>query len=279
MNQDLKEQASLYVLDRLGLMERTDFESRMANDPALLELVREMESSLEDQVRALPSHQAPEDAWAAIDARLNALSVDEEEQSSKVFTFSAWTGWGVAAALMIVLGLTLLKEPAQVGIPEGYWVVDLAPQQSSSEWLSGSGALQKEGSRFFELAALAQGLWEDPRSDKMTASQSHGFAIIDPVEGSGFIGVQELPPVSQGKCYLVWAVDPASRRVIPVGLLPLGSSDDGMFSINLREHASPSSEQHHWNFFITEEQLPQGSISDELPQEPSGPLVLGYNDI
>jgi len=67
--------------------------------------------------------------------------------------------------------------------------------------------------------------------------------------------------------------------VIPVGLLPLGSSDDGMFSINLREHASPSSEQHHWNFFITEEQLPQGSISDELPQEPSGPLVLGYNDI
>ena len=72
MNTNTEELASLYVLDKLSADERRTFEERLESDTELTLLVRELESALEDQVRALPQHMAPGHVLSQIQNKIEA---------------------------------------------------------------------------------------------------------------------------------------------------------------------------------------------------------------
>ena len=108
MNEKTQELASLYVLDKLSPDERCSFEKRLETDTELVLLLRELESAVEDQIRDLPQHKAPAGLFSSIQSQVHPHS---QEVTSKPFITISWAsfaGWGMAAALLLGVGLTLL---------------------------------------------------------------------------------------------------------------------------------------------------------------------------
>ena len=77
MNPQLEEIACLYVLDRLDPRERASFEACLRHNPQLASFVREIASTLDQGIRALPQVEPPAGLLAQIEARIAELPAEE----------------------------------------------------------------------------------------------------------------------------------------------------------------------------------------------------------
>ena len=77
MNPQLEEIACLYVLDRLDPRERASFEACLRHNPQLASFVREIASTLDQGIRALPQVEPPAGLLAQIEARIDELPAEE----------------------------------------------------------------------------------------------------------------------------------------------------------------------------------------------------------
>ena len=98
------EQASLYVLELLPPAERRDFERKLAADPALRTLVRELQGNVDALVLAEPIPPAPVSVWGRIAAE---VKVSEAPLLAFPEGVRAWGLRMLAAAACLALGALL----------------------------------------------------------------------------------------------------------------------------------------------------------------------------
>lgn len=281
MNINLEEQASLYVLDELNHEERSAFERRLETDEELRVLVRELEIAMEDQIRNLPQTEAPDHVFGSIKQIIAPTGVETPSRPVITIPWTTFAGWGMAAALLLGVGLTLLvtnrdSNPAVGGQP----VVLLVGMDAESAFVEAipSQMPADELENFVQLAEMAETFWKHPEQlpervqSPLANTKSSGYAVYDPQSKHGFIAIQKLPVQEEGKNYFLWLKDAGSNVLECAGIIPMQDRDEGLYFFELDENSTLSSNQ--VAFFITEE------ASDETELErPQGALVLGSDHI
>lgn len=297
MTPQLEELACLYVLDQLDHSERAAFETRLAHDDTLATFVRELETTLAERIRLLPSHRPRTDLFARIEAQLDTPAhvtrglpapeppafTDSLLAARPLFhaspralavwpTFARWT---LAAAAAIALGagtFFFLERQRAADAPSMVLVVGLDPQRSTVTQFQLRESARGADARFVQLASLAEQFWVSPENLPHASAATngrHAYALFDPSTRQGFIAVQQLPTPAAGKRYHLWLVDADSGRVLDAGSLP-ASTSRGLYSFTIDPAAAPTAGP--LNFLITAEDT--ASIS---PPRPRGEPILGQN--
>ena len=282
MNTHLEELASLYVLDELNPEERRAFEQQLENDTELLLLVRELEVALEDQIRSLPQATVSENVFHSIQQKITSSSDRAQPKPVITLSWSTFAGWGMAAALLLGVGLTLLltnRGAGPVAAPNQP-VVLLVGMDSKSAFVEAipSEMPVDELDNFVQLAEMAETFWKHPEQlpervqSPLANTKSSGYAVYDPQSRHGFIAIQKLPVQEDGKNYFLWLKEAGSNVLECAGIIPMQDRDQGLYFFELEDNSTLSSNK--VAFFITEE------ASDETELEkPSGELVLGSDHI
>ena len=282
MKPHLEELASLYVLDELNPEERAAFEQRLETDTDLLTLVRELEVAMEDQVRNLPQAAAPDHLFDAIQQKISPVTADAPSKAVITIPWSTFTGWGMAAALLLGVGLTLLltNRDSELTMPGSQPVVLLVGMDSQSAFVEAvpSQMPADELENFVQLAQMAETFWKHPEQlpervqSPLANTKSSGYAVYDPQSKHGFIAIQKLPIQEDGKNYFLWLKDVGSNVLECAGIIPMQDREQGLYFFELDDNSILSSNK--VAFFITEE----ASTEAEL-EKPSGELVLGSDHI
>jgi hypothetical protein len=100
----LEDEAGLYVLGRLGVVERREFEACLKESAELRALVRELEDGVVALAMAMPQRKTPPAVWRQIE------KVVAREANRKSTTLALLPGWlknGLAAAACLALGWLL----------------------------------------------------------------------------------------------------------------------------------------------------------------------------
>ncbi len=282
MNTTTEELASLYVLDKLDPGQKLAFEARLQADADLLQLVRDLESALEDQIRALPQHEAPTASFEHIISRIHPGEPLPLQQKVVSIPWISLVGWGMAAILILGLGLTFFLTSGRLPPPSGsnsvVLVVGMDAQSNQWKTITLDGAADASES-FTQLAVLAEELWKNPdhlpghtKEPNPTNTRSSGYTVFNPASKNGFIAIQQLPRPVAGKQYYLWVKDPFSNRLECAGLIPLRDANHGLYSFVLPRNSNITSDR--VVFFITEE-----SSADPTTTRPRGRPVLGSDHI
>jgi len=95
-----EDEATLYVLGRLGRAKRRRFEARLKTSPELRILVRDLEAGTVVLAIAMPEHQPPPQMWDRIH---DAVAHEAERKVvARSFLFALFrSGWAAAACIMI----------------------------------------------------------------------------------------------------------------------------------------------------------------------------------
>jgi hypothetical protein len=283
MNEKTQELASLYVLDKLSPDERCSFEKRLETDTELVLLLRELESAVEDQIRDLPQHKAPAGLFSSIQSQVHPHS---QEVTSKPFITISWAsfaGWGMAAALLLGVGLTLLvtNRDESMTSPNSQPVLLVVGMNSDSSAFKTIPTVisEDEFENFVQLTQMAENFWDHPEQLPATMNDSplantrgSGYAVFDPQSKHGFIAIQNLPKQEQGKNYFLWLKDPKANVLECAGIIPLLEKNEGLYFFELEDNSPISSAR--MAFFVTEENTSEPKLS-----HPQGELVLGSDRI
>ncbi|MFA5263472.1 MAG: anti-sigma factor [Opitutaceae bacterium] len=277
MNPQLEELACFYVLDQLDVRERAAFEARLLNDPQLAALVRELESALARRIQALPQHPVPSDLLARIEARIDRLPAGETPSPARTAApfWISIARWEIAAVIAIGVGTIAIQSlrhvPATaerpfmiiVGLDSGTGTLTELPMQEHP---------RNADARFIQLASLAEQFWENPEALPVKSGSSgqsgRGYALFDPGSNQGFIAIQQLPGIEQGKRCHLWILDIASGQTREAGILPLTDSNRGLYFFSVEPGTGAKPER--LDFFVTAED----GASPKLTQ-PRGKVVLG----
>ncbi len=282
MNVTTEELASLYVLDKLDPAQLRAFEARLQVDTDLLQLVRGLESALEDQIRALPQREPPGASFERIKSQIRPREPVPLKDKVVSIPWISLMGWGMAAILLLGLGLTFIltseRHPPASGSNPVVLVVGMDAQ--SNQWKTIPLASATDASESFaQLAVLAEELWKNPghlpgysNEPNPANTRSSGYTVFNPASKHGFIAIQQLPRPVAGKHYYLWVKDPFSNRLECAGLIPLQDADHGLYSFALSQDSEITSDR--VVFFITEE-----SSDDPTWTRPRGRPVLGTDHI
>jgi anti-sigma-K factor RskA len=279
MNEDLEALAGLYVLDRLDARERAAFEARLIREPELAALVRSIEATVAETVRALPQSKPQASTLAAIEARLDPVREAKTIplRTDRRFNWSAFAGWGLAAVIALSLTTLAVQSLRSGGSGPSIVFVALDTNRNTFAEVPLSDQANTPDARFIQLASLAESYWDKP--DKVpvrpepAANESRGYALFDPGTLQGFIAIEQLPPITEGQRYHLWVVEPGTRRIIDAGILPIAGANRGLYSFRIDSEDRSKTERPH--LFITVEDSGAPSSSNQ----PRGKVVLGDDRI
>jgi hypothetical protein len=277
MNPQLEELACLYVLDRLEPRERASFEACLQHNPQLAALVSELESTLDQGVRALPQVEPPAGLLAQIEARIDQLPsnvASAPARTSAPFWIPVMR-WGIAAVIAVGVGVIAVEHlrpvPAVASRPFVI-IVGLDSHQSTQAEFPLSKRPKDADASFVQLASLAGQFWDKPGDlpvqVRSTGQSGRGYALFDPASNQGFIAIQQIPAIENGQRYHLWIVDTASGQAREAGVLPLTDSNRGLyfFSVAPALEARPG----RMDFFVTAE-----DTAAPKSTRPGGKVVLG----
>lgn len=281
MNENQEELASLYVLDRLDPTQRSAFEKQLAGDPSLVALVRELESVFAQRIRALPQQRPSDHVLARIQGEIAESSTRDRADTKS--TRRAWPQrvvWAIAAAVVMgfaVFGARtwLAQGAAQRG--DRVLLVALDPKGNSIQMLNLPTATGDADARFVELATMAENVSAMPTNRagaSVTGAERGGsYALFDPRSRQGFVVLQQLPPLPEGKRYCIWLVDTQSRTMAPAGVIPT-DGQRGVYFFNLE--GSDKLAADHADFVVTTEDAGRAVTPGAHPK---GKVVLGKKEI
>lgn len=282
MNENTKELASLYVLDKLTPEERTAFEKRLETETELVLLVRELEQAVEEQVRKLPQQEVPAYVFSKIESKVQFKGPAVNPKPAITITWPVFAGWGMAAALLLGVSLTLLLTNRDSGGPVAsqpvYLVVGMDSDSSAFKTIPAVISQGDLGS-FGALTQMAENYWDHPDElpNKVGASPlantlGSGFAVFDPQSKHGYIAIQNLPKQEDGKNYFLWVKDPQANLLECAGIIPMQDRNNGLYFFELADDSPISSSR--VAFFVTEE-----TASEPMLEKPGGEMVLGSDRI
>lgn len=276
MTPPVEELASLYVLDQLEPTERDAFEARLAREPKLRSLVRSLELTLEQRIRALPQQSPPADLLSRIESHLDShVEQGLPPSTSNILPFwPTLSRWVLPAAAAIVLGaatffyLDRQREPSSVIL-----VVGLDPQRNTVTEIPLHDDTRDADTRFVRLASLAEQFWAAPNQppSSPTTRDRSAYALFDPLTRQGFIAIQQLPQQPADKRYHLWLVDTETGRALDAGSLPAATSR-GLYFFSVDPTTMPAAGPLH--FLITAE-----DTSAPPPTGPRGTPILGEGPI
>jgi hypothetical protein len=280
MNPQIEELACLYVLDRLDASERAAFEARLPLDPQLSKLVNGLESALARRIRALPQHEPSAGLLARIEARIDRLSAGEASSRARA-SAPMWVTvarWGIAAVIAVSVGsvaLLNLRRASAAGRPYMI-IVGLDSRQSAFARVPLQGTPPNADARFIQLASLAEQFWEKPEDLPVKMGPAgqggRGYALFDPGSNQGFIAIQRLPAIEQGKRYHLWLLDTISGQIRDAGVLPVTESTRGLYFFSVAP--ASGAKLGRLDFFVTAE-----DAFAHDPSQPRGKVVLGDRSI
>ncbi len=184
MNEELEEQASLYVLGLLEGTEAAAVERRLQTDDELRALVDEL-----DAAAAAISHQAPSRALPPV---LRARVLDRVSRGKNVAFPRGWTWlpWAIAACLALACS---------------YLVADRAGLRSRVTALE-----QRDFLAQIHIASLSSKLESAP--------DANAVVVWDEKRQRGILKVTRLPRNDADRDYQLWLVDPRYKNPIDGGV-------------------------------------------------------------
>lgn len=204
MNEELEEQASLYVFGLLENAEATAFERRMQFDDELRTFVGTM-----DEAAAMFAHSAPPRALPAEvrERVLKQVGQRRKEASFPAFPRSALLPWSFAACL---------------GLACAYLVAD-------------NSGLRGRVTRLKEREVLARVQIASLQSKLAAAPNANAVVVWDEKKQTGVLKVAQLPSNAKDHDYQLWLVDPRYKDPVDAGVFHL--ANDGSLSVQFHPHA------------------------------------------
>ena len=196
MNQELEEQASLYVFGLLESAESAVFERRLESDADLRALVDEL-----DEAAAAIAHNAP---TRALPPELRARVLSQVGEANKVVAFprrSTWIPWALAACLALTCA---------------YLVAE-------------SSGLRKRITRLEERDILSRVQIASLSSKLENAPNANAVVVWDEKKQRGVLKVTQLPRNAEDHDYQLWLVDPRYKDPVDGGVFHV--ANDGALSV------------------------------------------------
>lgn len=190
MNEELEEQASLYVLGLLEGTEAAAFERRLQTDGDLRVLVDEL-----DAAAAAISHQAPS---RALPSELRTRVLDQVSRGKRVAFLrrsTTWLPWAIAACLALACS---------------YLVAERAGLRSRVMALE-----QRDFLAQIRIASLSSKL--------KSAPDANAVVVWDEKKQRGILKVTQLPRNDADRDYQLWLVDPRFKNPIAGGVFHVGN--------------------------------------------------------
>ncbi|RFC50328.1 MAG: Anti-sigma-K factor RskA/Anti-sigma-K factor RskA [Verrucomicrobia bacterium] len=237
IDETYEELASLYVLGLLEGAELASFEQKLARDPALTQLVRELsESSAQLAFTASDAAPSPELRARLLD-RLDTAAAWRKQSNVLPFRTPVWLPWAAAASLAISCAWL-----GQLYLGSRFEAATLRDQQALADFELRSARNQLEAERLIaghqlsamteQLAALDRQLKSEGDLAQFKIStlasllgnspQALAVAVWNPAKQEGVLTVDKLPALADDKDYQLWLVDP--QYPIPV--------DGGVFRVD-----------------------------------------------
>jgi anti-sigma-K factor RskA len=196
MNEELEEQASLYVFGLLEKGEAGAFERRLESDAEMRALVDDL-----DEAAAAIAHHAPA---RTLPTGLRARVLSQIGGTNKVLTFplrSAWIPWTLAACLALACA---------------YLVAE-------------NSGLRKRVTRLEERDILARLQIASLTSKLANAPNANAVVVWDERKQRGILKITQLPPNADDHDYQLWLVDPRYKNPVDGGVFHVAK--DGTRSI------------------------------------------------
>ena len=232
-----EELASLYVLGLLEGAELANFELRVANDPALAQLVRELRESSAQLAFTASDAQPSPGLRTRLLARLDTAAAWRAQSNVIPFRPPVWLPWAAAAGLAITCAWL-----GQLYVGSRFEAATLRDEQAVADFQLHSARNQLEAERLIagrqlssmteQLAALDRQLKEEGDLAKFkiatlaslagNSPQALAVAVWSPAKQEGVLSVEKLPALAADKDYQLWLVDP--QYAIPV--------DGGVFRVD-----------------------------------------------
>ena len=114
IDQQLQEQAALYVLDALEAEEKITFETALAQNAELQAFVEEMEFVVATLAHGAPDRRPPTELQGRILA-----AIREEKPRHQLSAVPSWVPWALAASLAVCSGLLLLSRSEDAKMAAG----------------------------------------------------------------------------------------------------------------------------------------------------------------
>ena len=184
MNEEIEEQASLYVLGLLEGAEAAAFEKQMETDSALRTLVDQL-----DEAAALMAYNAP---VRALPPEMRAR-VLERVNRAKTVAFplrSTWLPWAIAACLALACSYLAAER------------MELRKRVTALE--------QRDLFAQIQIASLSSKL--------KSAPDANAVVVWDEKKQRGTLKVTRLPRNEEGRDYQIWMVDPRYKDPIGAGV-------------------------------------------------------------
>ncbi len=202
MNEQVQEQASLYVLGLLEGEEAAAFERRLECDITLRALVDELDVTAAQLALTAPAHSPPPEL------RSRVLS---EVRSKKTLAFprrNAWVPWAIAACLALSVC---------------YLIAERAGLRHRIKRLEERDVLTQ-----IQIASLSSRLESAPNANAVV--------VWDEKKQRGILKVTRLPRNNEDHDYQLWLVDPRYRNPVDGGVFHV--TNDGTLSVPFKP-ASP----------------------------------------
>jgi anti-sigma-K factor RskA len=196
MNEQLEEQASLYVFGLLESSEAAAFERRLESDTDLRALVDHL-----DAAAATIAHQAPA---RPLPPELRTQVLSEISGRNKVMAFprrSVWIPWALAACLALACA---------------YLVAE-------------SSRLRTRVTRLEERDFLARVQIASLSSKVENAPNANAVVVWDEKKQRGILKVTQLPRNAADRDYQIWLVDPRYKDPVDGGVFHV--ANDGTLSV------------------------------------------------
>ncbi len=245
IDEHYEELASLYVLGLLEGAELAEFESRMAADSDLADLVRELREASSQLAYTAPDAAPPPELRAQL---LNRLETEANWRAqAKVIPFRTWIPWAVAACLAIACAWL-----GQLYLGSRYEAATLRDMMAVGDFQLQSARHQLEAERIIsnhqitavteQLAALDRQLKEEGDMAKLKIAtlaslagntpQALAVAVWSPSKQEGVLTVDKLPAAASDRDYELWVIDPQKPRPVSGGVFAVGA--DGVARLQFR---------------------------------------------
>jgi len=240
-----EELASLYVLGLLEGAELAEFERRLASDPALAALVRELNEASAQLAYTAPDAAPPPELRSHLLHQLDTAATWRAQ--AKVIPFRTWFPLAAAAGFAVACAWL-----GQLYLGSRYEAANLRDMMAVGDFQLRSARNQLEAERIIanhqitaateQLAALDRQLKEEGDLAKLKIAtlaslagntpQALAVAVWSPSKQEGVLTVDKLPAAASDRDYELWVIDPQKPRPVSGGVFAVGA--DGVARLQFR---------------------------------------------